>query len=146
MFAAGAAMSPASYDPVPPETSSAHKPKVFQTDGAFDPEVWERLNYPQYIDQYKAQDTVVPLYINSGDHDKFDIAYHAAVLYQKLREHQPKEVEYRVVDGDHEWSVWEETLPEAVTYMSQHVSRPRGAEPLAAPPSMDQESRQQSSQ
>jgi S-formylglutathione hydrolase FrmB len=49
---------------------------------------------------------VVPIYINSGDHDTFDISYHAAVLYQTLREHQPNAVEFRLVDGDHEWQVW----------------------------------------
>ena len=127
MFAAGAALSPAIYDPVPPATSSAHAHAVFQTEGTFDPEVWKRLNWPRLIDRYKAGGTVVPLYVNSGDHDGFDIAYHAANFYQRLREHQPDKVEYRVVDGGHEWPVWERTLPDAVTYMSRFVSRPRGA-------------------
>lgn len=126
MFAAGAALSPAVYVPLPPDHSSGRRNPPFQKDGAFDPASWEALNYPQYIDGYKAQDQVVPLYVNSGDHDTFDIAYHAAVLYQALREHQPEDVEYRVIDGDHEWPVWEETIGDAMVYVFDHASRPRG--------------------
>lgn len=130
MFAAGAALSPASYVPVPPSNSSGNRhPAYLDADGNFDPEKWKELNYTAYIDAYKAQATVVPLYINSGDHDVFDIAYHAAVLYQSLREHQPKEVEYRVVDGDHEWQVWIDTLPEAMEYVFRYTSRPLGVFP-----------------
>lgn len=130
VFAAGAALSPASYVPQPPSHSSGNRhPAYLKADGTYDPEMWEKLNYPQYIDDYKAQDLVVPLYINSGDHDTFDIAYHAAVLYQALREHQPDAVEFRVVDGDHEWPVWIETLPEAMTYIFRYASRPLGVTP-----------------
>ncbi|MRG86789.1 alpha/beta hydrolase [Salinibacillus xinjiangensis] len=121
MFAAGAALSPAVYVPTPPSHSSGRTHPTYQKDGKFDPEKWEELNFTQYIDDYKQQDLKVPLYINSGDHDTFDIAYHAAVLYQNLREHQPELVEFRVVDGDHNWDVWRETLPEAMEYMYRFV-------------------------
>ena len=63
---------------------------------------------------------------NSGDHDKYGIAFHAAALYQALREHQPNQVEFRVIDGDHEWAVWAGTLPEALTYIFRFSSRPIG--------------------
>lgn len=130
MFAAAAALSPASYVPVPPDHSSGNRhPAYLDGDGNFDPEKWEELNYTAYIDAYKAQDLIVPLYINSGDHDTFDIAYHGAVLYQALREHQPNDVEFRVVDGDHEWPVWIETLPDAMEYVFEHSSQPRGIAP-----------------
>ena len=125
MFAAGAALSPASYIPYPPPTSSARRhPAFLSADGQFDKELWGRLNYTKYIESYKAQDIVVPLFINSGDHDEYDIAFHAASLYQSLREHQPNQVEFRVVDGDHEWAVWAGTLPEALTYIFRFSSRP----------------------
>jgi len=130
VFAAGAALSPASYVPYPPASSSAYQhPAYLGADGAFDRDLWDKLNYTHYIEAYKAQSIVVPLYINSGDHDKYDIAYHAAVLYQALREHQPGQVEFRVVDGDHDWAVWASTLPEAMTYLFGFASRPIGATP-----------------
>ena len=125
MFVAAAALSPAVYIPYPPPTSSAHThPTFVGQDGKFDKALWDRLNYARRIESYKAQDLVVPLYINSGDHDGFDIAWHAASLYQTLREHQPDRVEFRVVDGGHDWQVWAGTLPEALTYIFQFSSRP----------------------
>lgn len=124
MFVSAAALSPAAYVPTPPSHSSAHRSKVFQTDGVFDQAVWDSVNYPSFIDGYLAQETVVPIYINTGDHDTFDIAYHAAVLYQKLREHQPTMVEYRVIDGDHQWEVWQDTIGDAVEYMTGFASWP----------------------
>lgn len=125
LFAAGAALSPAVYTPLPPSHSSAYRHKVFQTEGELDPEVWSSLNWPSYIDNYKAKGVVVPLYINSGDHDTFDIAYHAANFYQVMREHQPDEVEYRVVDGDHQWSVWQSTIGNALQFIDGHLLGPR---------------------
>ncbi len=129
MFASAAALSPAVYIPQPPSNSSGNTHPTFQSDGAYDPEKWTELNYPTYMDAYKAQDQVVPLYINSGDHDKFQIAYHAAVLYNDLLAHQPQAVEYRVIDGDHEWHVWVDGLADALPFMAGYVSRPVGAAP-----------------
>jgi enterochelin esterase-like enzyme len=125
MFAVGAALSPAVYTPVPPAHSSAYRHKVFQTEGTLDPAVWAQLNWPSFIDSYKQKNLIVPLYINSGDHDTFDIAYHAANFYQVMRENQPNAVEYRVVDGDHEWSVWEQTIGDAILFMDRHLAAPR---------------------
>lgn len=121
LFAAGAALSPAVYVPEPPSHSSGRTHPTYQKDGQFDPQKWVDLNYTQYIDEYKEKGIKVPLYINSGDHDTFDIAFHAAVLYQNLREHQADFVEFRIVDGDHNWDVWRETLPEAMEYMYRFV-------------------------
>ncbi|MEO0366257.1 MAG: alpha/beta hydrolase-fold protein [Pseudomonadota bacterium] len=120
MFAAGVALSPASYEDLPPEDSSSYQHPAFVDDkGDFDSALWRSVNYPALIDQYRAQDIVVPLYINSGDHDYLDIAYHAAVLYQKLRDHQPEHVELRIIDGDHELDVWDTTFDEAMQFMLQ---------------------------
>lgn len=121
-FAAALAFSPASYAGLPPKGSSAWTHPTFQdAEGNFDPDLWHRLNYESLIGAYTEQDVVVPFYINSGDHDALDIAYHAAILFQRLREHQFDQVEYRVVDGGHEWPVWIETLPEALEFAFQHV-------------------------
>lgn len=124
LFATGAALSPAIYTPVPPSHSSAYRHKVFQTDGKLDPKIWEKLNWTSFIEDYKKKGTIVPLYINSGDHDTFDIAYHAAYFYQQMRGHQPKAVEYRVVDGDHEWAVWRDTIGDAMQYMDRYLAGP----------------------
>ena len=129
MFVASAALSPAIYSPTPPAHSSALRAAAFQKDGKFDQATWDRLNYTANIEAYKAKKIVVPMYINSGDHDTFSIAYHAAGLFQKLFEYQPKMVVYRVVDGDHEWPVWRESIGDAIRYMTKFASWPQGKEP-----------------
>jgi enterochelin esterase-like enzyme len=125
MFAAAALLSPAIYDPVPPSHSSGVRNHPFQRDGKFDAELWKSLNYPVHIEGYKKSGTIVPLYINSGDHDTFGIALQSAMLYEKLRLHQPNDIELRVVDGDHEWMVWRETLGDALQFMNARVAGPR---------------------
>jgi enterochelin esterase-like enzyme len=122
MFAAAAILSPAIYDPVPPQHSSGVRQPPFQKDGAFDPALWKSLNYVTHIDGYKKSGTVVPLYINSGDHDTFGIALQASMLYERLRLHQPDAVELRIVDGDHEWMVWRDTLGDALQFMSARIA------------------------
>lgn len=125
LFAAAAVLSPAIYDPVPPGHSSGVRNHPFQKDGKFDPDLWKSLMYTQHIDKYKAGKLVVPLYINSGDHDTFGIALQAATLYERLRLHQPGEVELRIVDGDHEWAVWRDTLGDALQFMNARIAGPR---------------------
>ncbi len=125
MFIAGAALSPAIYQDLPPENSSAYRHKVFQVDGKLDPATWRRLNWPSFIEDYKKKNIVVPLYINSGDHDRLDIAYQAAYFFHVMREYQPKELEFRVVDGDHEWEVWAGTIGDALQFIGKYISVPK---------------------
>jgi len=49
--------------------------------------------------------------------------------FQKLFEYQPKMVEYRVIDGDHDWMVWRDTIGDALEYMTAFVSQPQITEP-----------------
>lgn len=125
MFAAAAILSPAIYDPVPPGHSSGVRQPPFQKDGKFDADLWKSLNYPVHIEAYKKSGVIVPLYINSGDHDTFGIALQAAMLYEKLRLHQPQALEFRVVDGDHEWAVWRDTLGDALQFMNARITGAR---------------------
>ena len=122
LFAVALAFSPASYAGLPPAGSTAWThPTFYDETGNFDPDLWRRLNYESLIEGYLAQDKIVPFYINSGDHDGLDIAYHGAILYQRLREHQAELVEFRIIDGGHEWPVWIATLPEALRFAFEHV-------------------------
>ena len=125
MFAATAIMSPAIYDPVPPSHSSGVRQPPFQRDGKFDANLWKSLNYVSHIDAYKASGTIVPLWINSGDHDTFGSALQAAMRYDGLWKHQPNAIELRIVDGDHEWMVWRDTLPEALQFLDRYLAGPK---------------------
>ena len=125
MFAASAILSPAVYDPVPPNNSSGVRQPPFQKDGKFDAELWKSLNYVSHIDAYKKSGVIVPLYINSGDHDMFSIAFHAATLFERLRFHQPDAIEFRIVNGDHEWMLWRDTLADALQFMTARIAGPK---------------------
>lgn len=131
LFAAGIALSPAIYSPLPPKNSSIYKDPPFLKDGRFDEEMWARLNWPSLIDGYRAQPLRVPLYLNSGDRDRFEIAYHAAALHRELSLLQPDAVRFRVVDGDHEWRVWNQTIGDALEYALPYLRAPTA--PASAP-------------
>lgn len=131
LFAAGAALSPAIYEPEPPANSSAMKDPPFQKNGRFDSETWLRLNWRAHFDAYKAQPVRVPLYVNSGDTDRFDIFYHAAVFYRDLRMIQPDKTVFRVVAGDHEWPVWEHSVGDALEYVMPYLHAPASSSATA---------------
>lgn len=122
MFAAAALLSPAIYDPEPPQTSGARRAGVF---GApeFDLQVWKQLNYPALWDAFLAKKIAVPIYINSGDDDEHFIEAEATRLYSLLRKNgQPAEL--RIVDGAHSWPVWESTIGDALRYIFRFAARP----------------------
>ena len=76
------------------------------------------------MDAFLAKGIKVPMYINSGDDDEFAIESEAAILYAQLRKaKQPAEL--RIVNGKHEWMVWETTLGDSLKYVFSTVSRPQ---------------------
>ncbi|QNN58545.1 esterase family protein [Diaphorobacter ruginosibacter] len=126
-FQAAALLSPAIYSPEPPTDSSARSVKVFaepNTDGAYSKAVWTQYNYPPLMDAFLKKGVQVPMYINSGDDDEFMIEAEATNLYSQLRRaKQPAEL--RIVNGKHEWMVWESTLGDSLKYVFSTVSRPQ---------------------
>lgn len=119
LFCAAGVLSPAIYDPFPPATSASRKTPQFLKDDAFDEAAWTASLYPARLDGYKKSNTIVPMWIESGDHDQFGIVLAAAKLYWALNEYQPKDVEYRVIDGDHDWMVFRDSAIRALPYMSE---------------------------
>jgi enterochelin esterase-like enzyme len=127
MFAAGAALSPTIYTPLPPKNAQARSSYPFtDANEKFEEETWKRLNYPSFIGGYFKKNIKVPMFFVCGDHDKFNIVYHVAALLNTLRNYQQDLIEFRVVDGDHDWTVWSNTIGEAMIYMLQYVSKPTG--------------------
>jgi enterochelin esterase-like enzyme len=127
-FAAAALLSPAIYDPEPPETSGARRAGVFGS--PYDAAAWKHFNYPGLWDAYLAKKQPVPMYINSGDDDDYMIEAEATKLYSLLRKHrQPAEL--RIVNGAHTWAVWEATIADAMKYIYRYASRPIVVEPEA---------------
>lgn len=76
------------------------------------------------MDAFLKKGVQVPMYINSGDDDEFMIEAEATNLYSQLRRaKQPAEL--RIVNGKHEWMVWESTLGDSLKYVFSTVSRPQ---------------------
>lgn len=128
MFAAAALLSPAIYNPEPPEDSSARSVGVF---GApiYDASIWKSFNYPALWEGYLAKKIPVPMYINSGDDDDFFIELEAVQFYELLRKNkQPAEL--RIVNGAHAWPVWESTIGDALKYIFRYSARPAMTAPI----------------
>jgi enterochelin esterase-like enzyme len=118
-FCAAGIISPAIYDPLPPETSAARRAPQLMRNGQFDPELWKALNYPSHLEAYAKAPQKVPMWIVSGDHDALGIAVMSANLYWRLLKIQPKLAELRIIDGDHEWMTFRDALPDALQYVDR---------------------------
>ncbi|WP_404295458.1 alpha/beta hydrolase [Halomonas sp.] len=125
LFAAAAALSPASYYPLPPANSTAREHAAFLTpDNRFDADLWQRLNYTAYLDSYLSQDYVVPLYLSAGNRDVFDAVGHARRLQAALAPHQPGQVPLEVLSGGHTWRVWRASIGPALAFMFRYLQPP----------------------
>jgi enterochelin esterase-like enzyme len=121
-FAAAALLSPAIYEPAPPEDSGVRRVGVFGA-ATFEPAIWQQYNYPSLFAGYLAKHQPVPLYIVSGDDDEYMIEADAAKLYALLRKNR-QVAELRIVDGAHVWPVWEATIADAMKYIFRYATRP----------------------
>ncbi|WP_052384012.1 alpha/beta hydrolase [Litchfieldella xinjiangensis] len=134
LFAAAAALSPASYHPLPPRTSSAWRHPAFSgEDGEFDADLWRALNYPARLDGYLDQSHVVPLYLSAGNRDRHKAVAHAERLYEALHPHQSGELALQVLRGGHTWRVWRSSLPAALDFMFGYLKPPREMRVEASP-------------
>lgn len=122
-FCAAGIISPAIYDPLPPETSASRRAAQFMRNGKFDPDTWKALNYPSHLDKYTQSPLKVPMWIVSGDHDFLGIAVMSANLYWRILKIQPKLAELRVIDGDHEWMTFRDALPDALQYIERQCTK-----------------------
>lgn len=127
-IAAVAALSPAVYTESVPQISAARmQPPFLGQNGQFNQASWDAHNYPALTEHYFAQPFRVPLYLVSGDNDRFGVAFETALLFKRMFERQPDQVELRVVDGDHSWKVWEATIDDAMRYVFQFADKPKSA-------------------
>ncbi|RDU38257.1 hypothetical protein DRW41_01415 [Neobacillus piezotolerans] len=145
-FAATTLLSPAIQDGEAPATSGAVERGSFGE--PFDPEIWEKLNYPSALKIYSKQQYKVPMFIYAGDDDwnhlsekedlppdanKYNMEVQAVSLYQYLHrsnifnegfekwEDVPgSPAELRIVNGGHSSHVWGKGFEEGLQYMFQN--------------------------
>ncbi|EWH00102.1 alpha/beta hydrolase [Halomonas sp. BC04] len=132
LFGAAAALSPASYHPLPPANSSAHRhPAFLDGNGQFDADLWQRRNYTAHLERYLERGIVVPLYLSAGNRDVYNAEHHARLVHQALRSHQPGLAPLEVLGGGHTWRVWRASLPSALGWMFHFLQGPVPLERLA---------------
>lgn len=117
IFCGAALLSPAVYDPLPPAASSARSAPPFQREGRFEPALWQANGHSALLPTYRAAPQKVAMWIASGDHDGLGIALASAQLYWALFQFQPKQLELRITDGDHETQTWRDALPDALRWV-----------------------------
>jgi len=126
LFASAFTLSPAVYIEGPAPISSAYTHPPFQTNGTFDISKWKSYNYPALINNYYAKNDLRPIFITSGDKDKFNVTYEAYTLYWqvfRLRAgYASSQTAFRVYDGDHVWPLWRATVNEAIAWTTKFVT------------------------
>lgn len=139
-FSAGIVLSPAVYVPQPPADSSARDYGAYGTGHRlFDKHLYTELNYPAALE---ALDPSLPvhLFIAVGDDEwanpdpadaSHDLDFEAAQLYNTARRVDGVTAEFRVLDGGHDWDVWQPAFREGITDVSSRL-RTSPAEPWDA--------------
>ncbi len=79
----------------------------------------------------------MPFYLVSADGDQFGIAFETALFFKRIFEKQPQQVELRVVDGDHDWKVWESSIDDAMRYIFKFAEPPHAVARTAKATSLD---------
>lgn len=129
-FSSAIVLSPAVYVPLPPADSSTRDYGAFGVGRSlFSPAVYRALNYPRALDRLDPA-TPVHLFIAVGD-DEYanpapkdavhDLDYEAVRLYTAARRVPGVTAELRVLDGGHDWDVWQPAFREAIVDISARL-------------------------
>ena len=69
----------------------------------------------------------MPFYLVSGAGDELGIAFETAQFSKLMAGRQPDRVDLHIVEGRHDWSVWNNTLDDALTYLYRYVPHTHAA-------------------
>ncbi|MCM3659725.1 alpha/beta hydrolase-fold protein [Georgenia satyanarayanai] len=129
-FSAGIVLSPAAYVPQPPADSSVRDYGAYGVgDALFDADRYTELSYPTALESL---DPALPvhLFVAVGDDEwpnpdpaeaQHDIDLESAQLYNTARRVPGVTAELRVLDGGHDWDVWQPAFREAIVDVGQRL-------------------------
>ncbi len=134
LFMGSIVLSPAVYVPFPPLESSTREFGAFgKGDVPFDEAVWTAKNYPEASRAFLATGLTSYMFIAVGDdeyrHPKpedyhHDLDFEAHVLYNYAWRLKNLSVEFRVLEGGHNWDVWAPAFVEGVKYLFRFMKAP----------------------
>lgn len=118
-FSIAILLSPAIYNKLPPDGSSAIKSGSFGR--PFNAEVWIKRNYPNLLTSNLLKNNPVELFIVAGDDDwnhpegtEYNIDWQVNLLYSKYHKELEYPAELRIINGGHDWSLWNKGLIDAM--------------------------------
>lgn len=124
LFGGAVLLSPALYDGLPPEESSARALSAFGH--PFDPTRWASLNYPAALERLNME--APRFFVAAGDADhahadfRANVEVQAALLQARLRG-RGLESHLRVLPGGHGWEVWRPAFLEGLRLFFHHYAR-----------------------
>ncbi|MFG6199410.1 alpha/beta hydrolase-fold protein [Nonomuraea sp. JJY05] len=131
LFSAAAVLSPAVYTPLPPSDSSTRDYGAFGKEGEkFSDEVYRELNYPALLPKLDP-DLPVRLFVAVGDDEyanpdpadaRHDLDFESAALYNAARRSPALSAQLRIMDGGHDWTVWEPAFEQAMADLGPGLS------------------------
>jgi enterochelin esterase-like enzyme len=134
LFAASIVLSPAVYVPTPPKDSSAREFGAFGNAAApFVDAIYKKLNYPAEFQRFAAKSLPSHMFIAVGDDEyknpkpedfAHDLDLEAHVLFNQAVRVPNLTAELRVLNGGHDWDVWEPAFVEGAKYAFTYVARP----------------------
>lgn len=134
LFSASIVMSPAIYTPLPPAGSSTREFGAFGSgDTLFVDEIYRARTYPALLPGFAAKDLALKLFIAAGD-DEYkesnpaeamnDIDMEAHLLFNRVSRVKSIKAELRILDGEHDWPVWQSVLREALPFIFKTMRKP----------------------
>jgi enterochelin esterase-like enzyme len=134
LFGASIVLSPAVYSPQPPADSSAREFGAYgQGKDLFSEAVYRKLNYPAAFECFAAKGLQSQLFIAVGDDEyknplpedyRHDLDFEAHVVFNQAVRVPNLTTELRVVNGGHDWDVWDPTFVEGAKYIFQYIGKP----------------------
>ena len=126
LYSGGLVLSPAVYDPMPPADSSAREFGAFgRGDARFVDEVYAALGYQAALAAFDA-DLPVRLFLAVGDDEwpnplpedaRHDLDLETALVHNAAKRAPGVSSQLRVLDGGHDWDVWEPAFVEGLPYV-----------------------------
>lgn len=119
-FSAMALMSPAIYMPEPPARSAARSAPAFQTDGVFDPQKWQRMNYASLLDGFAASGRHLRVQLTAGEQDPLQTDL-AAMRFTETWRARGWKAQLLLRPGRHDFVFWRTILPSVLTFLGKSV-------------------------
>jgi len=131
IYSGAIVLSPAVYNPLPPEDSSAREFGGFGRDSEpFVEEIYLEKSYVNSQKHYESFGLRSKIFIMVGDDEwqcgdyVHDLDYEAHTLYKYLQKFSGLDSQLRITDGGHGWEVWNPGFENGLSFMNDILSQP----------------------